>query len=237
MCYTVPDMATEPSRRLDSLTLLAEPLRRALYEYVASRPDPVDRDEAAAATGIGRPLAAFHLDRLVGGGLLAVEYHRRSGRSGPGAGRPAKFYRRAPGHEIEVTLPPRRYGLAAEILAEGIDRSAASPAAEGVLESARAAGERLVEATKAAGAASGPGAVVAALAANGYEPVEDATGVIRLRNCPFHALVEGHRDLTCSMNLAMLEPVADRLGDGELEATSRPEDGYCCVAFVPAGVR
>jgi predicted ArsR family transcriptional regulator len=228
-------MATEPSRRLDSLTLLAEPLRRTLYEYVVSRPHPVDRDAAAAATGIGRPLVAFHLDRLVRGGLLATEYHRRSGRSGPGAGRPAKFYRRAPDHEVEVTLPPRRYGLAAEILADGIDRSAAPEAAQRVLESARAAGERLVEATKAAGPpASGPGAVVAALAANGYEPVEDAAGVIRLRNCPFHALVEGHRELTCSMNLAMLGPVADRLGDGELEATSRPEDGYCCVAFVPA---
>ncbi|HSL34578.1 MAG TPA: hypothetical protein VK871_13065 [Candidatus Limnocylindrales bacterium] len=229
-------MASEPSRSLDSLTLLAEPLRRALYEYVAGRPGPVDRDEAAAATGIGRPLAAFHLDRLVAGGLLTTEYHRRSGRSGPGAGRPAKFYRPTQGHEVEITLPPRRYGLAAEILAEGIDRSAAPDAGEHVLESARAAGQRLVDAARTRGAPEpGRAAVVSALAANGYEPVEDDAGTIRLRNCPFHALVEGHRDLTCSMNLAMLGPVADGLAGGELEAVSRPAEGWCCVAFVPAG--
>jgi predicted ArsR family transcriptional regulator len=229
-------MASEPSRRLDSLTLLAEPLRRALYEYVAGRPGPVDRDEAAAATGIGRPLAAFHLDRLVAGGLLTTEYHRRSGRTGPGAGRPAKFYRRTPGHDVEITLPPRRYGLAAEILADGIDRSAAPDAGERVLESARAAGRRLVDAARM-GDAPGPGraAVVSALAANGYEPVEDEAGTIRLRNCPFHALAEGHRELTCSMNLAMLGPVADGLAGGELEAVPRPAEGWCCVAFVPAG--
>src|SRR6478672_6731759 len=88
--------------------VLAEPVRRALYEHIAGRDEAVDRDQAAAATGIGRPLAAFHLDRLAAAGLLEVEYHRRSGRSGPGAGRPAKFYRRARG-ETAISLPPRHY--------------------------------------------------------------------------------------------------------------------------------
>jgi predicted ArsR family transcriptional regulator len=229
-------MKNEPSRRLDALALLAEPVRRTLYEYVATQGRAVDRDEAAAAAGIGRPLAAFHLDRLVAGGLLAVEYRRRSGRTGPGAGRPAKFYRRAPDHEVEVTLPPRRYGLAAEILADGIDRSPGGVAAEGVLASARAAGERLAdEAVEAGGAQPGVAALVTALAANGYEPVELESGELRLRNCPFDALVDRHRSLTCSMNLAMLGAVADRLTQGRLVAASQPEEGYCCVAFAPAG--
>ena len=56
----------------------------------------VDGNEAAASVGISRALAAFHLDRLVKDGLLIPEYRRLSGRTGPGAGRPAKLYRRAP---------------------------------------------------------------------------------------------------------------------------------------------
>ena len=128
---------------LDQLAVLAEPIRRRLYEFVVSQPAPVGRDEAAQGVRIGRPLAAFHLDRLVAGGLLETEFHRRSGRTGPGAGRPAKFYRRAAGRHLEVSLPPRRYGLAAEILAEGLDRSTEPEAGAMVLEAARAEGQRL----------------------------------------------------------------------------------------------
>src|SRR5207342_564914 len=105
-CDRVPPMTDEA---IDRLAPLADPVRRALYEHVAGHGEAVDRDAAAAAVGIGRPLAAFHLDRLAAAGLLEVEYHRRSGRSGPGAGRPAKFYRRARGLETSVSLPPRRY--------------------------------------------------------------------------------------------------------------------------------
>src|SRR5438045_1003412 len=96
----------EPSKRLqrdlDTVALLADPTRRALYEYVSSASDRIDRDAAADGVGIARGLAAFHLDRLAAAGLLVVEYHRRNGRSGPGAGRPAKFYRRAPGDSVAV---------------------------------------------------------------------------------------------------------------------------------------
>ena len=74
---------------------LADPVRRRLYEHVVSRAGAVGRDEAAAAAGIKRPLAAFHLDKLVAEGLLDVEYRRLTGKTGPGAGRPAKLYRRA----------------------------------------------------------------------------------------------------------------------------------------------
>ena len=216
---------------LGQLAVLAEPVRRRLYEYVVAQPVPVDRDEAAGALEIGRPLAAFHLDRLVEGGLLDVEYHRRSGRTGPGAGRPAKFYRRADERELEVSLPPRRYGLAAEILADGLDRSGEPLAAAGVLEAARAVGNRLAAAVAPA---TGRDGLVEVLRGNGYEPFEGSGGVIRLRNCPFHALAAQHRQLTCSMNLALLESVAAHVPDVGLAAAPRPSDGFCCVAFVPA---
>ena len=80
----------------------------------------VGRDEAAGAVGVSAALAAFHLDRLVETGLLVPEYRRLSGRTGPGAGRPAKLYRRAP-REVSVSLPERRYETAARLFAETME--------------------------------------------------------------------------------------------------------------------
>ena len=111
--------------------VLAEPTRRGLYEFVVARHEPIGRDEAAAAVGISRELAAFHLDRLVDAGLLLTEYRRLTGRTGPGAGRPAKLYRRATG-DIEFSLPQRHYERAAELMATALDRLGAATGLEAV---------------------------------------------------------------------------------------------------------
>ncbi|MDQ3641298.1 MAG: helix-turn-helix domain-containing protein, partial [Actinomycetota bacterium] len=79
---------------LAALAALGDPLRRRLYRFVGGQDHPVGRDEAAAGVGISRSTAAFHLDRLVDDGLLDAEFRRLTGRRGPGAGRPAKLYRR-----------------------------------------------------------------------------------------------------------------------------------------------
>src|SRR4051794_27569540 len=171
---------------IDRVTSLGEPVRRALYEFVVGRGGPVDRDEAAVGVGIGRPLAAFHLDRLAAAGLVDVEYRRRSGRTGPGAGRPAKFYRRARGVETAVSLPPRHYDDVAEILAEGVERSADARAE--AVEAARRRGHELAAAITGSDRAS----LVAALATRGYEPFEDSDGTVRLANCPFDRLATDH---------------------------------------------
>src|SRR5688500_8556513 len=80
---------------LDRLLALCEPARRDLYFFVADHGGWVSRDEAAAGVGLRRGLVAHHLDRLAEDGLLETTYRRLTGRSGPGAGRPAKLYRRA----------------------------------------------------------------------------------------------------------------------------------------------
>ncbi len=115
---------------LAAVSSLDDPVRRSLYEFVSGSAEPVGRDAAAAAAGIGRPLAAYHLDKLVGLGLLSASYQRPAGRGGPGAGRPAKVYARS-GNEFAVTVPPREYELAARLLAVAVesDRGAASRAA------------------------------------------------------------------------------------------------------------
>ena len=55
---------------------------------------------------------------------------------------------------------------------------------------------------------------------------------ICLRNCPYDALVAGHRDVTCGMNLAWAEGLVDGLTDVGMTARLAPADGYCCVVLV-----
>jgi predicted ArsR family transcriptional regulator len=210
---------------LDRVRALSEPVRRRLYELVAASATPVDRDSAAEQAGIGRPLAAFHLDRLVEAGLLVVEFRRRSGRTGPGAGRPAKFYARPADQEISIHLPPRTYDVAADILAAGVER--AGPARASVIEVARERG--LAMASRASHG------LLPMLRSEGYEPFVDDDGVVRLRNCPFHALVDEHRELTCAMNHALLDGAMAAVPSPGFRAVSDPREGLCCVAFVPEG--
>ncbi|ODU00964.1 MAG: transcriptional regulator [Pseudonocardia sp. SCN 72-86] len=221
-----------------SAASLDEPTRRRLYAYVVRQPDPVGRDEAAAALGLPRTTAAFHLDRLVDAGLLDVVHERRSGRRGPGAGRPAKLYRRS-AREIEVSLPERRYDLVGGLLAGAVDEATASGRPVGtVLEQrAHAFGRTLVE---AAGTdvddrpADAPvEAVVRVLEAYGYEPRSVDEG-IALGNCPFHALAREHPELVCGTNLCMLSGVLDALPDAGLVAELHPAEAVCCVRLVAA---
>src|SRR3974390_3240347 len=112
-------MSAAHDDRLAALAALAEPLRRNLYLRVAGARDAVSRGEAAAAPGGSPAGGAFHLDKLAELGLLDVEYRRPPGRGGPGAGRPAKLYRRSHG-EGAFTVPERHSHLAASILASAV---------------------------------------------------------------------------------------------------------------------
>jgi predicted ArsR family transcriptional regulator len=212
-----------------AVAALAEPTRRRLYDYVARSPHPVSRDDVAADTGVPRPTTAFHLERLVADGLLDVHYERRSGRTGPGAGRPAKLYRRAES-AVAVSLPERHYDLAGELLAAAMveaEQSGERPAA--VLD--RRAFRRGQE-LAAQVPAGGPEAALRVLEDNGFEP-RPVDGGIALANCPFHVLAQEHTELVCGMNLRLLEGVLDGLPDAGLVASLRPEAGMCCVRLNP----
>src|SRR5688572_28942993 len=164
---------------LGALSSLGDDTRRRVYEHVAGQSAPVSREEVAAATGIGRTLAAYHLDRLAKEGLLAISHERRTGRSGPGAGRPAKLYARS-AREVAVSIPPRDYHLAARLLAD-----AAAADTEGRTRLAlSAAAERLGR--ELAGEQEQP--VASLLRERGYEPYEGEPGVTLLRICPFQAV-------------------------------------------------
>src|SRR5215469_17859100 len=138
------DEDAEAERDPGALAALGEPARRALYAYIAAQGRAVSRDEAADATGMKRATAAFHLDRLVEDGLLEVGFARLSGRTGPGAGRTAKLYSRAR-RPIDISLPPRRYALAGDILASAVEEAQESsvPIGEAVSRAAELAGHQV----------------------------------------------------------------------------------------------
>jgi predicted ArsR family transcriptional regulator len=190
----------------------------------------VSRDQAAAETGMSRGLAAFHLDRLAEAGLLEVEFRRLTGRTGPGAGRPAKLYKRAE-RRVSINLPASKYDLAGDLLATALEqqRSDESPA-HAVTRVAGKAGRALARSHEPR---DDGGKLSEVLDDLGYEPEETAAGTIRLRNCPFHALAQGHTDLVCSMNEAFLKGVLDGMSTEERKARLDPAPGYCCVTIKP----
>lgn len=220
--------------RVEGIATLGEPVRRALYRYVVGQPSPVSRDEAGEGVGVARHVAKFHLDKLVDDGLLEVEFRRPPGRGGPGAGRPAKLYRRS-SREVEVSLPDRRYDLAGRLLARAITDAGSdgTPVVEALSRSARDAGSALgQEARTRVGRRPSRKALTTAacevLAELGYEPRSEG-GEISLANCPFHALAADYIELVCSMNRDLLTGVLAGLGHEGLDARLEPVPGMCCV--------
>ena len=215
-----------------SIGALADDNRRALYEYVVGEPEPVGREQAATAVDLPLHTASFHLDRLVAEGLLEVEFRRLTGRSGPGAGRPSKLYRRAD-RAFAVSLPPRRYDLVGDILAEAVSRAAGGASLDGSLTaSAREEGVALGRAV--AGMSDEPTlrAVAEVLAGQGYQPRED-DDVVTLRNCPFDELARKHTELVCGLNQTFVQGVVEGLERADATACLEPEAGWCCVKVRP----
>lgn len=217
---------------LAALSGLDDPVRGQLYEFVSGSTEPAGRDEAAAATGIGRALAAYHLDKLVGLGLLTASYRRQAGRTGRGAGRPAKLYARSE-REFAVTVPPREYELAARLLARAVETGGNGQSRTALHTAAHQAGAELGKRHQAGSAhqSSVQHAAQAALREYGFEPSPDQAGTIWLRNCPFHQLASRHPDLICGMNLALIEGLTAGLDASELSPELNPGPGRCCVVI------
>lgn len=224
--------AGEPgfARRVSTLGSLADPVRRRLYRFVAEQPDAVSREQAADGVEVPRHTAKFHLDRLVDEGLLITEFRRLTGRTGPGAGRPAKLYRRS-AKEVAVSVPSRRYDLAGQVLADAVERGlAGTPIDEALAAAAAEAARRAVDAAADA-SGSDLDRIAGALRPFGYEPrVEDD---LVLANCPFDRIAGAHPGVVCAMNHAFVEGVVTGLRCGHLETAREPEaqpaETGCCV--------
>lgn len=213
---------------LTALSHLDDPLRRQLYEYVAESDGPISREQAAAAAGIGRTLAAYHLDKLAEAGILKISYQRLTGRAGPGAGRPAKLYTRAP-QEMTVSVPPRDYELLARLLVEAVEQDASGAVRAAVDGVALEAGQR-------AGARSDRN-IITALRSCGYLPHVDDDDCVSLRNCPFHMVARDHRDVVCGLNLRLVEGIIAGCDHPQAHAELSPHPDRCCVVVHGLGSR
>lgn len=211
--------------QLGPLCSLDDATRRRLYDHVADQAGPVTRDQAAAALDLERSTVAYHLDKLVEEGLLSASFARPEGRGGPGAGRPAKRYERSDA-EFAVSVPPRDYQLAAELLARATDADPTGAVRQALDHAAEQYGREL-----AANDSDASAHLLDHLARQGFEPYQDGD-TIRLRNCPFHQLARRYTELVCNMNLAMLRALT-QAKDAPYEPRLAPAPDRCCVAFAP----
>ena len=222
------------SAQIASLSTLDDPVRAEIFFHVAHSGEYVTRDQAAKVLGITRRTAAFHLDKLADAGLVDVSFKRMTGRTGPGAGRSSKLYRRS-GRRLNVSIPTRNYELMARLLASVVQQSevASAPQIESQAKAfgfskgaaARKQVSRLTSRKKL------KQVLVDELARLGFEPLDDGIGTLRLGNCPYHDMARQNASFICSMNLALMEGVIEGLDLKEISPAPEPNEGMCCVAF------
>lgn len=234
----LPEVPDRFDEQIDRLAILTDPTRRRLYRYVATQREPVSREQAAAQMGVALHVAKFHLDRLQAHGLLDADYSRPPGRRGPGAGRPAKRYRRSV-TEMSVSLPARQYELAGQIMAQAIATAGrtSTSISDALHQAANLAGRQLGElAQTRLGHDNTPTARIRATCAiltdQGYEPC-NTNGVITLTACPFHALARDHPDPVCGINLDLITGLLQACPGSGLRAQPGPASGGCCIALAP----
>ena len=213
---------------LTRLGSLDDPVRRRLYEYVRDCEQPAGRDLAAEATGISRTLAAYHL----GPPTIWISWLRpdscapdtpvRPGLSGPGAGRPAKLYRLVE-EDVALSVPPRDYELLARLLVSSVDRDPTGAVQQAVHQAAYDAGQQ-------AGAGQGR-TLIAVLNSSGYQPRTTDDGCIELCNCPFHTLVDEHKDVVCDLNLNLIQGMLDGGNQQVARAELKFQPNRCCVTI------
>jgi predicted ArsR family transcriptional regulator len=207
------------AERIASVAALDDATSRAVFDFVWTEAGPVSRDATAEALGVSRRIAAAHLDKLAEQGLLAVEFRRLHDRTGPGAGRPAKLYRRA-ADEVAVSVPDRRYDLAATLLAAAVTEA---------IDTGAEVGEIVRRTAYDAGRTIGTGCpdLRAVLVETGYAP-RDTEGGLVLANCPFHRLAREYTELVCGLNLHLLRGMTDGAG-APYRPVLDPAAGRCCV--------
>ena len=226
-----------PKNGIRGVAALDEPLRRQIFDLVRRAGRALTRDDVATELGISRKLAAFHLDKLLARGLLKTHYARPPGRSGPGAGRSAKYYEPS-GVQLEVTIPERHYDMAGALLVEAVATEQPGESAQGAAfrvahKHGVALGEdvRTVKRLRPLGPERTLAVAQDILEEHGYEPYRDGDRVLALRNCPFHALAQQSRDLICTMNQHFLDGLVRGLGNDNVEAVLECKPGDCCVTL------
>lgn len=239
-------MAGQTERDIERLAnALGDPTRRRIFFFVRASGELVGKDEVSEGVGVERRLAAFHLDKLVEQQFLRAEFRRRSGRTGPGAGRPAKLYALADS-ELSVSLPERHYDLLAQLLLRAMSDRSEAPA-QAVLERVgyefgreiglRQLAERGHEATPLKTHSTTTEAiaeVVRLLSRYGFAAESDGTDAIKACACPFEEMAFHDPARVCGLDRAIWRGVLSAFAPEATlaEATTRAQGDEACVAHV-----
>ncbi|MEA2024239.1 MAG: helix-turn-helix domain-containing protein [Actinomycetota bacterium] len=211
---------------------LGDPTRRGIYVTIRESAEPMTASQIAELFDIHANVARHHLDRLVADGYLQVTRKRPSGRTGPGAGRPAKHYEPTR-KNVSVQFPARRYDLLAELLLRVIERIAPDNAAAIADEIGREYGRELaaeIGFPDESGYDTAAIAVAKALIGVGFE-VEARPGDHELvtRFCPFGESAKNHPAIVCQLDQGLVSGLLE--GSDQIPVvivnSHRTEEGDC----------
>lgn len=215
---------------VDAVACLADPVRRSLFDAVVRAPAALTREQAAASVGVSRRLAAFHLDKLVTAGLIAVDT-APAGR----VGRRPRVYRRGSG-DVTVSIPPRRPQLLARLLLEALaEQRSGEDGPVAALRVSRARGRAVgaEERTRLRPGRLGAERAITLLRTLlerlGYEPTTQPGDRLGFASCPFHPLAADAPELVCGIHHAYVSGLVDGLEATALETHLAPGTGGCCV--------
>ena len=224
----------------DLAAALGDPTRRGIYLAVRQSAEPVTSGQIAELFAIHPNVARHHLDKLAEEGYVRITHQRRNGRTGPGAGRPAKCYE-ATSKSISIH-PGRRYDLLVELLVRVLDDVKPEGIADVAEKVGRAYGRELAEAL---GTPSDPGyegavqALAKVMGGVGFGISADLEGQRLVTTyCPFGEAATGHPEVVCSLDRGMVAGIMGVLAKDCLPVliphTMIDEN---CVTQVPVTIR
>jgi predicted ArsR family transcriptional regulator len=224
-----------------------DPTRRAIYLWLREMPDGVTASEVADRFDVHANVARHHLEKLAGGGYVAVELSRQTS-----AGRPSKRYRVTTSdgsvqnslHDslsFSSNFPTGSDDLLATLLAralELIDPSEASEMADRVgYEYGLTMAGRIDPAERHRSVTAALSTVADALTAHGFAAHAEKEGRsfrIVAEHCPFGGAATAHPHVVCAVDRGLIRGMlAGLYGDTVAShEESRPEGDDHCVARV-----
>ena len=239
------------------ISVLSSSIRRQIVDTLANLPAIIDPDtgtihpaeglsaqELAHQFGLHVTTMRFHLDQLVGAGLLSSHFQRRDG-----AGRPRKLYAVERG-SLETVTPDHAYRMLSELLVESFrtddEGRALTPDEAGARWGRRRVGEEHLDLldrvpARTAGQWLGKiGQMVDLLKEWGYTPEVSTsnggrTARVALHDCPFLPLAEENTAVVCGIHRGLIRGVMESLGEEATDVGLTPfVTPHLCVAALTA---
>ena len=229
------DKKTFENRISDLTSALGDPTRRAIYIAVRESAEPLTTTTISNVFDIHPNVARHHLHRLTEDGYLRVSATR--GRSGPGAGRPAKGYE-ATSKEVSVHFAPQRSEMLVELLMKVLEKVSKDDLSGIAEEVGRQYGKELafeIGVQEETGYDAAVQSVAKAMTGLGFAMDPDISGQRLLTShCPFGEAASNHPEVVCSLDRGIVSGLFGQLSvpcTPVLIPHSRPDDD--CITRVP----